>query len=342
MRHLLICSYLEPHLVDRIRAVSDDVEVDYRPDLIAPPRFPADHVGAPFRRDPEQADVWHDLMERAEIWFDFDHTDRGGIVSHASRLAWVQATSAGVGDFVRAYELGRLGAVITTAAGVHARPLAEFVLWAMLGFVKSYPRARRQQREHHWERFHGDDLAGKTLAIVGLGSVGREVARLARALGVRVLATKRDVAGVRPADVGVDALLPREELNVLLGQADFVCLVAPNTPHTSGMIGRDALEHIKPGAVLINIGRGALVDEPAMLRALEEGRLAGAVLDVAAVEPLPPEHPLWDMDNVIVFPHSASTSRHENERLTELFVDNLRRYLDGRPLRNVYDHDRQY
>lgn len=342
MRHILICSFLEEPLVDRIRGFRDDLVVHYRPDLIPTPRYAADHIGAPFSRDPAQREAFSALMAQAEVLFDFDYADVEGMVRDGRRVRWVQASSAGIGGFVRSRDLARMGATFTTAAGVHARPLAEFVLFSMLAFVKRYPIARRQQRDHLWQRFAGDELGGKTLAIVGLGSIGLEVARQARLHDVRVIATKRVRDGADAAALGVDRLVPRERLHDLLSEADFVCLAAPATPLTDNMIDAAALAAMKPGAVLINIGRGSLVDEAALIAALRDGRLAGAVLDVAATEPLPADHPLWTLDNVIVFPHSASTSCHENERLTELFLDNLGRYLDGRPLRNVFDADRMY
>ncbi len=208
MRHILICSFLEEPLVDRIRAFHKDVSVHYRPDLLPRPRYAADHVGEPRARDADQAAAWSALMRRAEVLFDFDYTDIDGMVRDARAVRWVQATSAGIGGFVRAHRLERLGATFTTAAGVHARPLAEFVLWSMLAFVKRYPVARGQQRAHVWQRFSGDELAGKTLGIVGLGSIGMEVARQARLHEVRVVATKRVTRGVDGEALGVDRLYP--------------------------------------------------------------------------------------------------------------------------------------
>ena len=343
MIDLLICSPLEPVHVERIRAASDRVRVHHHPELLPVPRYEADHIGTPARRDERGEACWRSLLERAEILFDFDYHCMPAFVERTRNARWIQASSAGVGQFVRRHGLDAPGGPrITTAAGVHARPLAEFVLWAMLGFAKNYPLARRQQRERVWSRFHNDDLEGKTLAIVGLGSIGREVARLARGLGLRVTGTKRSVEGLAPEDLGVDALYPLERLHDLLAEADYVCLVAPHTAETEGLMDAAAFAAMKPGSVLINIGRGALVDEDALLAALDGGPLAGAVLDVARTEPLPSDNPLWERDDVVIFPHSASTSKHENRRLTDLFLDNLERYLDGRPLRNEFVPERMY
>jgi phosphoglycerate dehydrogenase-like enzyme len=267
----------------------------------------------------------------------FGHDDRRRIYEYVERHG-----SVGPDEVRAALGLDELDATFTTAAGVHARPLAEFVVWAMLAFAKNYPLARKQQREHRWERFHNDDLSQATLAVVGLGGVGREVARLASALGARVVGSKRTVAGIDAADMGVDELFPMTALHDMLGQADYVCLIAPHTAETENMIDEAAFTAMKPSSVLINIGRGALVDEQALLYALREGQIRGAVLDVAPKEPLPPEHPLWDMEHVILFPHSASTSRHENSRLTDLFIDNLQRFLTGESLRNRFENHRLY
>ena len=341
MTDVLICSPLEPEHVESIAHV-DGVRVHHRPDLIPKPRYEADHTGAPFERSHAQKREWHELMACAEVLFDFDYSDLTGMKAHAERVRWIQASSAGIGQFVKRHGLHELGATLTTAAGVHARPLAEFVVWAMLSFTKNYPLARKQQREHVWRRFHNDDLEGKTLAVVGLGAIGQEVASLARPLGLRVVGSKRTVEGWTARALGVDALYPQSALHEMLGEADFVCLVCPHTPKTEGMMDATAFAAMKPESVLINIGRGALVQEDALLHALQHGPLQGAVLDVAPEEPLPPEHPLWEMNNVILFPHSASTSKNETRRLTELFIYNLERYLQGEPLRNVFDARRLY
>lgn len=339
---VLICSYLEPELIERIRQAVPKVNVHYEPDLLPPPRYEADHIGERFTRSSDQNEQWQALMARADVLFDFDYNDIAGMKRHAKNVRWIQASSAGIGGFVQRYNLTDLSAILTTAAGVHAQPLAEFAIWGMLTFVKNYPLARAQQDKHHWQRFHNDDLEGKTVAIVGLGSIGREVARLVRPFGVKVLATKRTVDGIDPREVGVDGLYPVHELEQLLNQADVVVAVAPHTPETENLLDTQAFAAMKQDTLFINIGRGALVDEDALIAALRSGKLAGAVLDVAKQEPLPPDHELWDMDNVFVFPHSASTSKNENRRLTELFIDNLKRFLANQPLRNVYDTERGY
>jgi phosphoglycerate dehydrogenase-like enzyme len=227
--------------------------------------------------------------------------------------------------------------VFTTASGVHTQPLAEFCLMAMLMWSRNYWQMQRDQQARRWERFGATDLAGRTLGIVGVGNIGREVARMAAALGMRVIGCKRTVAGVDPAALHLDALYGPESLAELLAQSEYLVLITPHTDATERMIGANELVLLPQGALLINIGRGALIDEAALIAALSSGRLGGAALDVFATEPLPPDSPLWTMPNVLVSPHSASTSNRENARITTLFCDNLRRFLAGEPLQNVLD-----
>jgi phosphoglycerate dehydrogenase-like enzyme len=202
------------------------------------------------------------------------------------------------------------------------------------------PRVLADQRAHRWARFAGYDARGRTLGVVGLGAVGREVARLASAAGMRVVATRRspDAAPVP----GVARVYPPGELRRLLAESDDVALTVPGTPETAGLLGEAELRAMRPGAVLVNVARGSVVDEPALIRALRDGHLGGAALDVFATEPLPADSPLWDLPSVLVTPHSMSTSRGENDLVLDVFCDNLRRYLAGQPLHHVYDRARGY
>ncbi|MDZ7705550.1 MAG: NAD(P)-dependent oxidoreductase, partial [Trueperaceae bacterium] len=248
MPNILVCSHLEPEYITRIRAVDDSVCVMFRPDLIRRPRYVADHIGEPLSRTAEQAEEWSRLMSSAEVLFDFDYADPDSLIRDGDRVRWVQASSAGIGGFVEKFDLHRSSAVFTTAAGVHARPLAEFVLFGMLAFANNYPQARRQQREGRWKRFVGGEIEGATLAIVGLGSIGREVARMARRVGMRVIGSKRTVDGVDAATLGVDALFPTSDLKAMFSEADYLCLVAPLTPETEGMMDRSAFAAMKDGS----------------------------------------------------------------------------------------------
>jgi len=339
---VLICSYLEPELVDAIRAVDDRLDVRYHPELLPRPRYAADHIGEPLERSEEEQARWESLLAQAEILFDFDYTGLHELPRRAKKVRWVQATSAGIGQMVRRHGLHEMNARFTTASGVHARPLAEFVMMTILEHVKRADLARRQQQERVWKRFATGELDGKTLAVIGFGRIGKEVARLAKAFGMRVVASKRNADGADAAALGVDAVYGPDDLHAVLAQADYVCLVTPHTRETEGLMDEAAFNAMRPGAVLINIARGAVVEEPALLAALDSGRLSHAALDVAAVEPLPADSPLWTHQNVTIYPHSASTSERENERLVELFSDNLRRYLAGEPLLNQLDTERMY
>ena len=341
---VLIASYLEPEHVERIRAVDSRLEVLYEPGLLRPPRYAADHVGAPGTRPPEDEVRWRALLARADVLFDFDYTNDADLPELCPRVRWIQATSAGIGAFVkrRGYDRRMPQTVFTTASGVHARPLAEFCALAMLAFSRGLFAMLEAQRHRHWERFAGTDLLGKTVVIYGHGSIGEEVARVSRSFGMTTIGLKRSVQGQDPRALHVDELHPSAGLPAVLPRADFLVLAAPHTPETEGAIGARELALLPAGAVLVNVGRGALVDEAALVAALQSGHLGGAALDVFREEPLPPQSPLWGMPNVLVSPHSASTSARENTLLTDLFCRNLRRFLAGEPLENVLDPDRLY
>jgi glyoxylate/hydroxypyruvate reductase A len=338
---VLIASPLEPELVDRIIAVDARLEVTYRPDLLGQPRYAADHF-PPITRTPAQANEWARLLAEAEVLLDVDQPSTSDFLPRAPHLRWIQTSSSGVGEWVRRLGLVEAPIVVTNAAGIHAVPLAEFVLFSMLYFARRWPRMAAEQRAHHWQRCAIDTLEGKTLGIVGLGSVGRTAAKLARPFGLRVLGTRRTPGAALAAEYGVDAVYPPDGLPTVLRESDFLALCVPHTADTLGMVGREQLACLRSGAVLINIARGSVVDEPALIEALRSGHLGGAALDVFATEPLPAESPLWDMPNVLVTPHSMSTAASENERLTTLFCENLRRYLANEPLRNTIDKIRGY
>lgn len=341
--NVLIASYLEPEHVERVRAVSERLRVAYTPELLAPPRYPADHTNS-LTRSPDDEARWRGLLGEAEVLFDFDHTNRQGLPELAPRLRWVQATSAGIGQFVRrmGYDTRMPHTVFTTASGVHARPLAEFCAMSMLIFSRNLWQMQQLQAERRWERFGATDLAGRTLGIIGLGRIGTEVARLGKALGMTVLGVKRTPGEVSAAEVGCDELVGPGRLAEVLRRAEFLVIATPHTPETERMLGAAELALLPAGAVVINIGRGSVLDEGALVEALQQGRLGGAALDVFESEPLPPASPLWSLPNVLVSPHSASTSDRENGRITDLFCDNLRRYLAGEPLRNVLNTQTLY
>ena len=341
---IVIASYLEPRHVDRIRAVDQRLEVVYEPHLLPPPRYAADHIGHAFERPDEDERRWLSLLAEAEVLFDFDRTHLEDLPELAPSLGWVQATSAGIGQLVARHRyVERMPeAVFTTASGVHAVPLAEYAMMSILMFRRKVPQMLADQRERRWERFASSDLTESSLAVVGMGSIGLEVARVAGAFGMRTVGVKRTVAGVEPASLHLDALYPFDELHAALRGAEHMVLSAPHTPDTEGLIGVAELALLAPGAIVVNVARGALIDEPALLDALDSGHVSGAALDVFREEPLSADSPFWTMPNVFVCSHSAGTSERENERITEIFCKNLRRYLAGEPLRNVFDTDRMY
>ncbi|GLL02213.1 D-2-hydroxyacid dehydrogenase [Dactylosporangium matsuzakiense] len=321
----LIATYLEPELVARI-AAEPGVEVLYEPELLPVPRYRCDHTGTARDLTPDQQARWARLLERADVAFDFDWQAPAEFPQRAPNLRWVQGTSAGIGGFVNRTGLDRTDLTFTTAAGIHAVPLAEFAVTGALYFVKGVPELRRRQAAHRWERYTTTQLAGRTVTVVGLGGMGREVARAFAALGTKVLGLGRDRIG---------------ELDEVLPGTDVLVLCCPLTPQTEGLIGAEQLALLPDGAIIVNISRGQVLDEPALLQALTSGRVSAA-LDVFGTEPLPAGSPLWDLDNVLVSPHSASTVATENAALTDLFCDNLRRYRAGEPLRNLYHRDRGY
>lgn len=216
---VLIASYLEPHLVERIRGVDPRLEVTYRPDLLGQPRYPGDHT-APMQRTAAQDQEWAALMGDAEILFDIYRPQSDDLPRRAPKLRWIQFSSSGVGKFVEQMGLAHTSTIVTNVAGVHATPLAEYVLFAMLYFAKQMPRALADQRRHHWDQFAVKNVRGATLGLVGLGAVGREIARLARAVGVRVVAIRR-LAGQVSADVpDVEAVYSTDRLRELLAGSD--------------------------------------------------------------------------------------------------------------------------
>lgn len=336
---LLMASYLEPNLIDRIRGVKG-VRVTYEPDLLPRPRYVCDHVGYPLKRSPEDEHRWRGYLASAEVLFDFDYTNINDLKMLIPRVRWIQGTSTGIGQMLLRTGLIDSPITFTTARGIHAKPLADFVLMSILWFAKDGFRMVREQAQRRWIRYCGRDVRGATVGIVGFGTIGSEVARACRAMGMRVIATKR-TSRTNGEDPDAE-LLPLGQLHTLLSLADYFVLAVPQTSQTERLIGKDQLAVMKPDAVLINVARGAVVDEEALISALREGRLRGAALDVLAKEPPTQDNPLWDMPNVLLSPHSASTVESENAQLTDLFCENLERYIGGETLLNVFDREKLY
>lgn len=339
---VVIASPLEDEQVARIRDFAPDrVRVVHEPAFLGTPRYAADHVGVRRPLDADERARWLALVAEADILFDFDREIAAELPRLAPRLRWVQATSAGIGEFIERTGLAASEITFTTAAGVHARPLAEFTLLGLLHFFRDLPHLEAAKARRHWERYTVEGLDGKRALVVGLGAVGREIARCLAALGVEVGGLLRGDPG-RERPEGVAGWVAPGDLRRALAETDALVLACPLTTETRGLIGAAEIAALKVGAVFVNVARGPVVDEAALIAALAEGRLRGAALDVFAVEPLPQDSPLWAMPNVIVSPHSASTVAAENGRIVDIFLDNLGRFLDGRPLRNLYDRARGY
>ena len=328
---VLITSPLEPEYVAQIAdAFPSEIELIYRDDLVPAPRYRGDHGHYPRGLAGKQQEEWLALLSRADVLFDFPEYEARPFGELCPRVKWVQTSSAGVGPMVRDLGLQDTDLLVTTASGLHAQPLTEFAFAAILYHSKDLGRLQNEQLERSWQRFSGRELAGTTFSIIGPGRIGQEVARVARAFRMRVVALGRTSDPSRASELGVDRMYSRSELHDMLGEADYLVLCAPHTPETDTIMDAAAFAAVKPGLGLINIGRGALVDEDAMLAALQDGRVAFAALDVFRQEPLPPSSPFWAQPNVLINPHSASTVDTENAKLTARFIDNLRAYLDGR------------
>ncbi len=249
------------------------------------------------------------------------------VFAMAPNLRWIHSQWAGL-DGLMFPALAQSSIPLTNGAGVFAEALGEFAIAAMLWFAKDLDRMRRQQAEGRWQEFDVQMLHGARLGIVGLGGIGKAVARRALALGMRVH--------------GLGRKHSRDELESVLRESDYLLLSAPLTPETRGMIGAREFAMMKPGSVLLNLGRGAVADEAALLAALQSGPIRGAALDVYHVEPLPAGHPLWSMNNVLLSPHTADHTATWLEEATRFFVRNYARYIKGEPLENLVDKQAGY
>ena len=269
------------------------------------------------------------------------------LLSLAPRLRWLQLHSAGA-DHLLGHPVMAADVAVTTTSGIHAVPIAEYVMASILAFRWRVPLWTRCQRDHRWPSGRWDlyarpELRGSTIGILGYGSIGREVARLARAFGMRVLAVSRSGnradPGYQVEDIGdpageiPEAVYPTADMGEVLPQCDYVVVALPLTPATTHALGEAELRAMKPTAYLVNIARGAIVDEAALARALAEGWIGGAGLDVFEEEPLPADSPLWELDTALLSPHVAGFSPRYDERAVKLFAANLARYLGVDPER---------
>jgi len=338
---VFIASPLESEHVAAIRAAHPELTVLHAPDLLPPIRYIADHKGHPMQRSEAQQRRWHDLIAQADILWDLPAAED---MPFAAKLRWIQTTSTGVGQAVRQLGLDTRGIRVTTARGVHAGPLAEFVFMALLTYFRKLRELEAEQRAHRWVRTCYTEVAGRTLVIIGAGDLARGCAKLAKALDMRVIAIARDLGKARAHNALFDAIRPVAALHATLREADAVVVTVPHTPATEHLIDAAALAAMPRGIAFVNIARGQVIDEAALIASLREGHIGFAALDVATIEPLPVDSPLWDFPNVLISPHSASTVTTENRKITEIFVHNLHCWMDGNldAMKNVLDTQLMY
>lgn len=258
----------------------------------------------------------------------------------AKNLRWIHALTAGV-ERLLFPEVQSSSTLLSNSRGIHGIPMAEHVLGLMLTFSRRLDVFQRQQVQHLWRRPPSEELQeinGKTLAIVGLGAIGHELARKGKAMDMRVIASRREIK----QEPFVDRLYRPEQLPEMLAEADYIVVTVPLTEDTSGMFGHEQFAAMKPSAFFVNVSRGAVVQETALLEALQSRRIAGAGIDVVADEPLPPTSPLWDAPNLLITPHLAAISPLYLDRALQLFADNLALYIKDQPLRNLVDKARGY
>lgn len=260
-----------------------------------------------------------------------------GLLPRMPKLRWAQALTAGVEGWLALPDLPP-ALTLTCARGTHRESMPENILGALFYLTKPYAACVADQKQSKWTRRVATPLAGQTLGILGLGAVGQDVARLASALGMRVIGTKRNPTPIE----GVAQVMPPERIDTVLAQADFVLLLLPATPQTENLINAERLYQMKPTAWLLNFGRGALIDDADLIAAAGAKRIAGAILDVFRQEPLPASHPFWTSEGIIVLPHIGGGHPRRDAAVAQLFVDNLGRFLDGKPLRETVDRDAGY
>jgi phosphoglycerate dehydrogenase-like enzyme len=262
------------------------------------------------------------------------------VLKRAPRLKWVQTMGAGV-ERLLDQDMINSPVIMTNVSGIHAVPISEYIVCVLLMFVKQMPLCYRLKQEKSWQRYNAGILRGKTIGVVGLGHIGSELARLSKCFGMNVIATRRSISE-RSRSRYVDKLIPRQRLAELLSESDFVALTLPSTQETTHLIGEKELRLMKPTAFIINIGRGNIVDEEALVRALEEHWIGGAGLDVFTQEPLPPDSKLWNLPNVIFSPHISGGMEDYYDRATDVFTQNLRRFLEGKKLLRVVNKQKGY
>lgn len=339
---VIVAKPLAAEYVERIRNAEPRIDLVIEPDLLPPMRWPSDHEGDPgFERTPEQQARFDELVDSADVLYGIPDTNPVALARtvHANpKLRWVQVMAAGGGSQVKAADLtgDELSRVIfTTSAGVHAGTLAEFALFGVLAGAKDLPQLLEHKSRHFWSpsRWTMRMIADMTVVVVGMGSIGQECAKRFAELGATVIGVNRSIKQV-PV---LSSLFTSDQIVVAAQGADALVNALPGAVGTEGLISREVLEALKPGAIVASVGRGMCIDEDAMAELLASGQLGFAALDVTKVEPLPVDSPLWELPNVLVSPHTAANSDQEDARIAELFLGNVKAFLEGGRMRNVVD-----
>ena len=342
MEQIAIGFQLDETLVERIANSFPNIPVLHRPELLAPRRYPCDHIGDTSTfGSAEQKDALKKAFSKATILLGSPLSGPDGvreIVLACPNLKWLQSPASGFAETLDAAALppsARQQVMFTTAAGVHAQQLAEWALMSLLYFRKDIPQLLQDQTSHRWRTRPFDELADSSVLVLGLGHVGRQVANKCQAMGVRVIGVGKGT----PEDQywRLDETDDAEVLRNLVLESDAVVLCLPHTQTTAGLFSKALIDALPDHGIVVNIGRGTTIDNEALLLALTEGRLRGAALDVTSPEPLPDNHQLWNLPNVLLSSHSAALSLREDERLVDLFIQNLGRYLSGDRLSNLLD-----
>jgi phosphoglycerate dehydrogenase-like enzyme len=330
---VVVATPIAPALASWIEEQEPRIELAYEPSLLPPMRHPADHGGEPtFRRSAKQQDQFNALVDSAHALYGAPDSDADALHRAAEAnpdLRWVHTMAAGGGALVKAASLSsaQLQRIIfTTSAGVHARPLAEFALFGLLAGAKNLDRLQHQQSHREWtDRWMMGQLHQQTILVVGLGGIGRRVAEVLHGLGATVIGTSRHEVSVP----GVSRVIHPDDMASVAGEVDGVVATLPGTAQTNGLLGQSFFGSLRLGATIVNVGRGTVIDEDALVTALNSGVVGFAALDVFAHEPLPPDSALWGMPNVIVSPHTSALSAAEDRLIAEVFVTNATRLLDG-------------
>lgn len=335
---VVVATPLTDELGDLIVQLEPRIDLVCEQELLPPMRWPGDHDGDPaFTRTPGQQERFEQLLAEGDAYYGIPDTDPAllaKMVKRNPRLRWVHTMAAGGGGQIKAAnlsaeELERIQ--VTTSAGPHSDPLAEFAVFGALAGLKDLPRLQADQSAKQWPgRWLMRHLRHTTVCVVALGSIGRGVVKRFDALGARVIGVNRSKVEVE----GVSTLYQTADIVQAAAEADIIVNTAPGTDATYKLIGREVFSAMKPDAIVVNVGRGTVIDEEALVDALRDGTVAYAALDVFATEPLPQDSPLWEMPNVLVAPHTAALDAEEDELIARLFAHNATALLDGKAMTN--------